>query len=312
MNPNDPSIEATSSNNNNADPQMSGAPQPTIPVPADQPPAPSENTASPAPTQPSVQPPYPINPVVSTSGGGKAIASLVLGIVSLALGVLGLIFAVPGLILGILDLKSRRRGLAIAGIILSGLGIVISIVLMLVLGSAFSLFRALPAPASTKITSPNTHIDTPCYSVTAPESYTLIKQPSGDIINNDPSLCQAMVAPIDTSLIGKLISVSTDNTNLTPAHVSLEDAYKKLSYSVQQDSKTPLVVVKTKVDGTDAYKISGDTPYATTKDVYYLLFNPKGYVIGNKSTATKAVVIKVSGQADDKVGEAFISTFKWK
>jgi hypothetical protein len=62
---------------------------------------------------------------------GMAIASLVLGILSLC----GSIFwfcsgplAIVGIILGVLSLKSSARSMALAGIILSAIGIILSIV----------------------------------------------------------------------------------------------------------------------------------------------------------------------------------------
>jgi hypothetical protein len=61
--------------------------------------------------------------------GGKAIAALILGCVSLVAWccpLLGLAISIPGLILGIFGLKSSRRGMALAGVILCSLGLVLS------------------------------------------------------------------------------------------------------------------------------------------------------------------------------------------
>jgi prepilin-type processing-associated H-X9-DG protein len=65
----------------------------------------------------------------SNVGGGKAIASLVCGICSMVF--CGGLFILPilGLILGILGLKSKNQGMAIAGIILSGFGLFLSLIL---------------------------------------------------------------------------------------------------------------------------------------------------------------------------------------
>lgn len=54
------------------------------------------------------------------SGGGAAIASLVLGIVSFVCCCCGVI-AIPGIVCGILGLNSNKRGLAIAGLIISSI-----------------------------------------------------------------------------------------------------------------------------------------------------------------------------------------------
>jgi hypothetical protein len=82
---------------------------------------------------PMVQPvyvPYPVPGSGAEPGDGMALASMILGIVSAAIGwipVCGLIAlgpAIIGVVLGSLGLKStRRRGMAIAGIILSVIGI---------------------------------------------------------------------------------------------------------------------------------------------------------------------------------------------
>ena len=68
----------------------------------------------------------------STGGGqGLSIASLVLGILSLcASGVIwcGGILGLVGLILGILGINTRGKSMAIAGIILSAIGLVLTIV----------------------------------------------------------------------------------------------------------------------------------------------------------------------------------------
>lgn len=74
-------------------------------------------------------------PTAQPDRKGLAIASLVLGLLSLfsfclvfCAGPLGL----AGIITGIAGLKSSQRGLAIAGIVLSGLGLIISIILSLI------------------------------------------------------------------------------------------------------------------------------------------------------------------------------------
>ncbi len=70
---------------------------------------------------------------------GLAIASLVLGglsLLSFCLVFCAAPLGLAGIITGILGLKSSRRGLAIAGIILSAIGLFVSVILTLV-GAAF-------------------------------------------------------------------------------------------------------------------------------------------------------------------------------
>lgn len=67
------------------------------------------------------------------TGGGKAIASLVLGIIGMVAWVIPL-FGIPttvvGLVLGIKGLKSQNKGMAVAGVTLSIIGLVASIINM--------------------------------------------------------------------------------------------------------------------------------------------------------------------------------------
>jgi hypothetical protein len=72
-----------------------------------------------------------MNTTTQNSGGGKAIASLVLGIIGLIawfIPLFGLPISLVGLILGIKDMKSQNRGLAIAGIVLCIIGLVLTII----------------------------------------------------------------------------------------------------------------------------------------------------------------------------------------
>ncbi len=74
---------------------------------------------------------YDAPPSASPSGGGKALASLIIGIASLlawCLPCVGIPLSITGLVLGILDLKSPKRGMAIAGIALCSLGLLVSLV----------------------------------------------------------------------------------------------------------------------------------------------------------------------------------------
>ncbi len=64
------------------------------------------------------------------SGGGKAVASLVLGILGLIawiIPIIGLPIGITGLVLGIKDLGSFRRGMACAGITLCIISLVLTV-----------------------------------------------------------------------------------------------------------------------------------------------------------------------------------------
>lgn len=68
---------------------------------------------------------------------GLSIASMVLGICSIVLcclGYLAIIMAIIGLVLGIVSLKGQKpgRGMAIAGIVTSSIGLVLLVVLLII------------------------------------------------------------------------------------------------------------------------------------------------------------------------------------
>jgi hypothetical protein len=79
--------------------------------------------------------------ILNSQNDGKATAALVLGVISLVFGLLLPIISVPcaiaGIILGALGLSSDKKGAATAGIILSIVGIFISIINWII---AFALF----------------------------------------------------------------------------------------------------------------------------------------------------------------------------
>lgn len=109
------------------------APQPA-PV-AEPAPAPSSvpvPVAEPASAPVTPVPAYAVPSDLSKPGGGKAIASFVLGILGLLgwiIPIVGLPMGVIGLILGSTSLKSSHRRLAIAGIVLSSIVVVASVML---------------------------------------------------------------------------------------------------------------------------------------------------------------------------------------
>ncbi|MBX7221534.1 MAG: DUF4190 domain-containing protein [Blastocatellia bacterium] len=83
---------------------------------------------------------YPMPPQVRQGAGGKAIASLVLGICSFALG-LGPVLSIPGVILGKMEMNAIRRGeaspdgetIAKVGFYVSLLNIILTGILLLVI-----------------------------------------------------------------------------------------------------------------------------------------------------------------------------------
>ncbi len=107
----------------------------------------SDNTYPPAATLPPAAPvPPAAQPPQRGAGNGFGIASLVLGIVTMVgfaipfLNFAGIGTGVVGVILGIIGLviKFRPRKAAVAGVILSGLGLILSIILVVVYTAALA------------------------------------------------------------------------------------------------------------------------------------------------------------------------------
>ena len=98
-----------------------------FPAPAAQPPAPNPHTTSRPAGNQTTPPEVSASVEVPKTDGGKAVASLVCGIMSL-LGTGGL-FILPliGLFLGILGLKSSKKRIAIAGVSLNGVALVLAV-----------------------------------------------------------------------------------------------------------------------------------------------------------------------------------------
>src|SRR5262249_1704524 len=118
--------------NNSSYPQPPQYAPPAAPMPpdtmADQPASQAASTAQP------IYVPYPV--VVSDDGDSMALSTLIFGIISAAVGwipVCGLVALLPailGIVFGGLGLKSqRRRGMAVAGMLLSIVGIVLAFII---------------------------------------------------------------------------------------------------------------------------------------------------------------------------------------
>ena len=78
-----------------------------------------------------VPPGYPNGYPTKPPGGGKAVASMVLGIIGLIawfLPIVGLPVTITGLVLGIKGLNSANRGMAIAGIVMTIIGLTLSVI----------------------------------------------------------------------------------------------------------------------------------------------------------------------------------------
>lgn len=150
------------------------------------------------PPPPEAAPAYP--PPAHQEGNGMGIASLVLGILSILLGwipIIGLvswILAPLGLIFGFIALGKTNKGLAIGGLITSGIGLLICIAWVTFLGAIVSqasregAFDNIPAATSGADVTTNGNTTT----VTTPESTTTVTTapndtaaPAGDAAASD-------------------------------------------------------------------------------------------------------------------------------
>jgi vacuolar-type H+-ATPase subunit I/STV1 len=80
--------------------------------------------------------PHQTPPAQMQSADGFAVASLVTGILSIIffwVPVMGTILGILGLVFGVISYKKRRNGMALAGAICGGLGLVFSILMIVAL-----------------------------------------------------------------------------------------------------------------------------------------------------------------------------------
>jgi len=87
-----------------------------------------------------------VNSVKGDTRANLAIVSLVLGVLSLCssfFALCGAPVAVIGVILGITSLKTSRRGMAIAGIVLNGVGLLMAVLFTVLIG-VMGYFSSLP------------------------------------------------------------------------------------------------------------------------------------------------------------------------
>lgn len=94
-------------------------------------------------------------------GGGKAIASLVLGIIGMIawfIPLFGAPITIIGLVLGIKGMKSNRRGMAIAGVVLCIIGLVLTIINASIGGLHGYYWTAPPASVKSKNANKALHL----------------------------------------------------------------------------------------------------------------------------------------------------------
>ena len=168
-------------------PPTGTVPQPVIsPLPNAVPPTPVSVSTPPAVTQPGFQqpglpgqpaPPYQdvqLNPAYGHDN--LAIASLILGIISIVTSILTIftiVIPITGIVLGFISLK-RRRGFAIAGITLSIIGILLSVLFIVLAFKLDSNKKSASSSSSSSTSSASQNagggstIDSACFSLNLP------------------------------------------------------------------------------------------------------------------------------------------------
>ena len=98
---------------------------------------------------PPMQPPMaPVPPPGPQGGKGLAVASMVLGIISLVCfcwWYISVVAAIIGLILGIVSLRGQKpgRGMAIAGIVTSAIGLVLMVIFLILAAAGLAILGSM-------------------------------------------------------------------------------------------------------------------------------------------------------------------------
>ena len=127
------------------------------------------------PPQPSTNPMQPMQLNPAYTGNGMPIASLILGIVSLPASILSIFtIAIPivGIVLGAIGIK-KNKGLALAGIILSSIGLIISIgILALGIHTVLNDNKAASSSSSGSVVTTGNSVSTACYTFDLPAPFS--------------------------------------------------------------------------------------------------------------------------------------------
>lgn len=213
-----------------------------------------------------------LNP--SYTGGGLAIASLILGVVSLPasiLNILSLPIPIVGIVLGAIGLK-HKKSLAVAGIILSGVGIILSIVVLIVGTHIQHNKKASQSTSSLTHGVSGSNLSSTCYSFLLPDGFT-----NSNVQKN--SDCLTVLVKADST-----DDLSVNSSDLTsPVSDSERDAYlKNLVAEFQNQAGSAIQIKSTKfitLDGARAYEATGTENNGNYKYVGIVaVLAPKDYI----------------------------------
>jgi hypothetical protein len=304
--------------------------QSTTPLPPPQPqpggfgplvdPAPLQPGQIPPPGQYPPMVPVPENMRLNPAYGHEqlAIASMILGIVSLPASILSL-FSLPipitGIVLGIVGLKNKRS-FAVAGIALSVIGIILSIVVLVV---GLNVEKHKQSQSSRLVSHPQqtnsdqvkgSVLSSSCYELTLPEVFS-----KDDISKNAD--CTSLVVKSDNSedfaVDSEALPSSINDSNRDDFLKAVADETEKQLLGSQG---TYQAQVKTKkfitLDGTRAYQMSGTENKGLYK-YFGLIISvaPKEYM-STSGTKLKAFVIGIDSATSQDSIDKVATSWHWK
>lgn len=233
---------------------------------------------------------------------------MVLGIVSLPASILTL-FTLPipvtAIVLGIISIK-RKKGFALAGIILGAIGLILSIVLLVVAVNVKSKQDAKINSASrSSAQSSGDQVASSCYSFNLPSGLT-----KKDIRKNND--CLTMV--VNTSSTEDFaVASSPVSANITDAN---RDALlEKLVEEVGRSAGDAVKVTNTKyitIDGQRAYLATGTESQGNYKYISFLaVLSPKEY-LSVSGVKLRAFVLASDSATSKDVVESVAKSWRWQ
>lgn len=232
------------------------------------------------------------------TAGGKATAGLILGIMSMIawlFPLLGFPVAIIGLVMSILGRRSQHRGLAITGMVLSSIGLVLTLLLSFIAVMAEMKGDALKAPTGLE----GKHIETACYIADLPGGYVDDTQASSCTVN-------AVHSDGGSSFTLKTV----DAPNITDAN--LNEAARLDVRLVQ--SKIPGSTIKEEGSSTfagyKAYQAVIEAGANGSAMIYYV-YHPQGYDINGKKLKVFALIYDTV-EAGYEPMEALKKGWQWR
>lgn len=333
------------------------------------PPQPPQSQAPPQPPQPGAYPapggypapgaaPYatsgasPYAPAPSNGAGGIAIAALIVGIAAFLTGivpVLGFIVAAVGIVLGIIAVRRPQgRGLSITGLILSGIGLVTSIVVALVLFvflpaglqqgadelDAWVDEQTSSAPSDESGTADGFDeatysvvsgqpIETPCWSYDGPQYFTNnISQDAVDAcigklelwgeIDGDGNVTPTGVGAIFGQVGVEPVRVSTAEGYAPGTDpVAVVDALEDSYFGAQGTVISLHEPAQLGGVAADITRVDSETPETQTK-AFITAYAPSTYDIGGEEAQLFIISIVTPYGNGDELIQQVLDTWEWK